>query len=286
MDRMMIIDKRLALAIVLSCVGVAAAEETLRLESDHFVIKAVAGTEPETLEMAVSRGEAYYEAIHEILGYEPKAKVIVQLRGDAEQPDGSWGYPRVDSFGQIHLYKFTQEPESYFNALAHELVHVFRFRRSTGTDWFFEEGFAEFVARRVSSSLDGFPWYGYPVDLVAGQWLASGDDVPLELLRTRHRDLNLPCKLQSYSMRASFFLYLAEAHGTDRLLEMSNQKPAGEPSQYEEFFGADFATLEARWRAHALEKYSALEKADILAKQYRTQSPAQYSNVCQEGEDF
>lgn len=142
------------------------------------------------------------------------------------------------------------------------------------------EGFAEFVALRVNEETRGFPWYGFPVDLVAGQWVAAGADLPLPMLRERHGELNLPCKLQVYALRGSFFDDLGRRFGAATVLAMAARERAGALEDYREILGADLETLAAAWRERLLERYAAIADAAAQAARYRSASPAQYQVVC------
>ena len=137
----------LAALWVFSPVALAPAQEGNKTETEHLVIIWSEGTIRSEIETAKTKGERFYSAIRDILGHEPESKITIRLRGAAEQPNGRRGYPHVDSWGRINLFRFEPSGRSYFSALAHEMVHSFRFRRSQQVDWFFEEGFAEFVAR-------------------------------------------------------------------------------------------------------------------------------------------
>lgn len=274
----------IVLATALAVSPSPAVEAERRAETDRFVIVALdPSVTDEEVEMAKAKAERFYEAIRDLLGSEPPGKIVIDLEGPAERPDGSWGYPRVDGRGTVHLYRYTDEPESYFNALAHELVHVFRSGRKPHHNWFFEEGFAEFLARRVDPSLDGFPWYGFPVDLVAAQWIATGEEIPLTALRERHRELNLPCKLQSYALRGAFFDWLGRTYGDETLIAMSEAEEAGALADYERRFGKNLEALEREWREALLAAYREDEEAKSLARRYRQESPAQYQPVCPPG---
>lgn len=226
-------------------------------------------------------GEDYYDAIHEMLGGQVTAnRILVLLNGPAQQPDGSWGTPKVDAYGRIHLYQYGPTYHDYVGAFAHELVHAMRMGRNRTNDWFFEEGLAEFIALRVDEPLRGFPWYDTPVIVVAGQWVAADEDIPLATLRENHKKINIPCKVQSYTLRSSFFDYLGREHGDDAVLKMAKKKDAGSADDYEEFFGAEFNTLVAEWRIDLLKSYEVIEDAEAQAKKYRTETPAQYMPVC------
>jgi hypothetical protein len=264
-------------------------ETSSRTETDHLIVEWVDGTPQEAIDAATAQGEKYYLALREVLGHEPPAtkipKVTILLQGPAERPDGTRGYPRVDSSGRIHLFQFGPTWHSYFSALAHEMVHVFRFRRQIYPDWFFEEGFAEFVALRVDPSLAGFPWYGFPLAVAAGQWIARGEGIPLTALRSNHRSINLPCKAQTYTLRSDFFDYLGRTHGDEVVLKMAAEERIGELAQYETFFGEGLATLEANWREDLLARYRSVEDADGQARHYRD-SPIKYMHVCAAGREF
>jgi hypothetical protein len=47
----------------------------------------------EGLEEIKQQGERFYEAIREMLGEAPAGKVVILIKGPAEQPDGSWATP-------------------------------------------------------------------------------------------------------------------------------------------------------------------------------------------------
>jgi len=282
-----LLSRSTLLAALLALFGLSAvaADEVTEYRTEHFVIYAVEEVPDEAVEMAASQAERFYASLAEFLGESPTYRITILLQGNAERPDGSWGYPHVDSYGRIHLYQFSPQIESYFNSLAHEMVHVFRFHRRTNRDWFFEEGFAEFVALRVDPSLEGFPWYGFPLTVVAGQWLASDRDIPLSALRSEHEKLNLPCKAQSYSLRSSFFDYLGRNYGDEKVVEMAGWEGAGADVQFRTIFGKRFEELTAEWRAALLKDYTAIENVEALTQAY-LKSPVQYMEVCEQSVDY
>lgn len=267
-------------------VGSVSAERANRIETKHLIIEWGEGTVASEIEAAKTEGERFYTAIAEKLGQKPKGKITILLRGPAEHSDGSRGYPHVDSRGRIHLFRFGPTFRSYFSALAHEMVHAFRLHRRPHADWFFEEGFAEFVALRVDLSLRGFPWYDSPVVVAAGQWVAKGEDISLKVLRDRHQSLNQPCKAQSYTLRSSFFHYLGDTYGDDALLRMANRERAGDTADYPRFFHKDFGALEAEWRTSLLAEYRSMDDVDELSRRYRQETPIQYMGVCKKGVQY
>ena len=141
------------------------------------------------------------------------------------------------------------------------------------------------MARRVDLSPDGFPWYGFSVDIVAGQWIANEEDIPLAVLRENHKDLNMPCKAQSYSLRSSFFKYLGDTYGDAAVLDLANQDKAGALADYPRFFEREFDDLVTEWREALMQAFADTEDAEDLAQRYR-KSPIQYMGVCRRGKEF
>ena len=234
----------------------------------------------EGIEVMKRDGEKYYAAIKKMLVEVDNKKITVLLEGPAERPDGSWGYPRVDSFGRVHLYRFGPTWHDYQGAFAHEMVHAMRFWRMPHYDWFFEEGLAEFISLRIDESLRGFPWYGYPVDLVAGQWIVRNEAILLKVVKEEHKRVNLPCKAQTYSMRSAFFDYLGRQYGDHAILDMARQDRAGLYEDYQKYLGNLVQPLAIEWRAAVMDSYAKIPNADSLATVYRTQTPIQYMPVC------
>ncbi len=271
----------IGLTIFVATAGVEAGST----QTEHLVIEWVDGSLDSEIEAAKADGEKFYAAVRDMLGHEPPTKLTIVLSGTAEQA-GERAYPHVDLFGRIILYRFEYTGQSYFTSLAHEMVHAFRFARDPRAEMFFEEGFAEFVALRVDPSLDGFPYYGFPVVVVAGQWIASNEDIPLSELRAKHKALNQPCSAQSYALRSSFFDYLGHTYGDAAVLKMGSQPHAGELSDYPKFFGKDFASLEAEWRESVRAQFEQIPDHQELARRFRKESPIQYQPVCKKGEEF
>ena len=131
------------------------------------------------------------------------------------------------SFDGIHLFRYSPDDGGYWVVFAHEMVHAFGltwFTAHAAWDWptyrFFDEGFAEYVAQEVDPDRRGFPFFGYPEDVVVGHWIVSDASMPPATMRERHRELNSKCDLQTYTLRASWFRYLDENFGRDAVLEV------------------------------------------------------------------
>jgi hypothetical protein len=257
-----------------------------RVETEGLILEWRERPDSTEVEAVTAEVSEVYDRVAELLDVRPEGKVTIVLGGAAERPGENREYPRVDSMGRVLLFKFIPDFHNYFTALAHEMVHRFRFHRRGAADWFFEEGFAEFVALRVDPSLAGFPWFDFPVAIVAGQWVAEGTDIRLTLLRGRHRELNLKCGAQSYALRAAFFDWLGINFSDERVLQAASKENAGAVEDYESFFGKPFEQLTVDWREALLAEYRERSDADALAKAYREESPIKYQRVCAEGEDF
>ena len=256
------------------------------VETDHLLLQWVDSPTPEEVELATAVSTKLYGRVAELLGQQhPEGKITIVFGGDAERPGRRREYPRVDWMGRVLLFKFIPDFDNHFTALAHELVHAFRFDRRGTADWFFEESFAEFVALRADPSLAGFPWFDAPITVVAGQWLAKGEDIPLSTLRERHREVNLPCRAQSYTLRSAFFDWLGRTFGDETVIRAAKETPAGALADYERFFGKPFEQLEQDWRRALLAEYRAIPEVDELAAKYR-ESPIKYMRVCAAGKDF
>jgi len=117
-------------------------------------------------------------------------------------------------------------------------------------------------------------------------WIARKEDIPLSAMRDNHKALNLPCKLQTYSLRSAFFTFLGDAYGDQKVVEFAQQKQAGASEDYKKFFDKEFDELEAEWREALMKEYSAMADADAQATRYREQSTAKYMPVCERGKDF
>ncbi len=249
----------------------------------HFVI---AWNQDETapLDMAAFQAlaETLFVRMSQFLGKErtPAKKLVLILDGDARLPNWRYKTPHVDGSGRIVVYHYPGR--GYIGELAHEMAHAFRASFRRAWDGFIEEGFAEFVATIVHPEVEGFPRYGYPLTVVAGHWLASEADIPLEKLRNQHGTLNLRCKFQSYPLRAAFFHYLNERFGKAAVFRLVYSYANGRDQIFQKTFGENFDQLAAKWREDLLTKFHSFPEAEKLAKTYRKETPIQYWPPCNE----
>ena len=255
-------------------------------ETEHLKLLWREPADEQVVAALSAAAEELHARVTKVMQVGESGPVTVVFAGPSEQPDGRRMAPFVDAEGRVWLFRFTPDPANHLNALDHELVHALRIDRKDTADWFFEEGYAEFVALRANPSRAGFPWFGYPVTVVAGQWLASGEAIPMTLLRERHAALNAACTAQAYALRAAFFDWLGNQFGDDDVRAMAGERPAGVGEQYEAHFGAPFEQLVQRWEMDTLAQFESLPDASEQARDYRTQSPIRYQGVCREGTDF
>ncbi len=241
----------------------------------HWEVDAVPA---DLVPVAMARCEEVLSLVLDLIGedFTPKEPVHVLLHGEARPERGE--IPHVDSFGRVHLYQFGPDAISHLSPLAHELVHSLRNPHLNGRNNFLEEGFASFVALTVDPTLPGFPFYNTPVHVVAGQWLGGDEEVSLVELAHDHKRLNLPCKTQSYSMRASFFEYLSRIHGQAQVANFASASRSADPD-YAHWFGLDLPGLATMWREDLWNRYTSDSQAAELSRQYRA-GPAKWTPPC------
>jgi hypothetical protein len=244
------------------------------------------------IESAMALAEQLFMRLAAELGAHrvPRRKLLVLFEGAGLTPTGP-RYPYVDAMGRIHLFAFSPLGRGYLGQLGHEMVHAFRLewrrnrRQRPGSAFdFIEEGFAELMATRVESDTRRFPYYGFPIPVVVGQWLVNQEAPPLRLLVERHGWLNLRCLLQAYSLRGSFFRYLSDTFGQEAVLRLAYSEDEMTLALFAQVFGRAFENLEQDWRAQAVRAFLATAEATQLARDYRDIVKRIY--MCQAGQDY
>ncbi len=269
--------------------GVVAPEPSgfaARHETAHFVLLAREGEATHAqLEQAGQRSEGWFEDLRTVVGAErtPTVKLLVLLDGSGI---GGTNVPHVDRQGRIYLYRYTEEFEDYFDSLLHEMVHAFR--RATGYRYlgFVEEGLAQAIDGAILPDKVAFPLYGFSLDLVVGHFFEIDRAIPLALLRSRHRTINLPCQLQAYAERASFFGYLRDIFGMEDVLALAYGRSPGQDASFETLFGSSFTELTARWERDIRARYRKIADPERDWAEFRNSSPAQYQPMCEPGKDY
>ena len=230
----------------------------------------------------LATAEPVFERISAVVGPErtPTEPVVLVLAGHGRAADGMWRAPTVDDRGRVILLRYADGIESYRQELAHELVHAFRRHAGRWLSGFVEEGFAEAIAMEVDPGEVGFPRYGHPLAVIAGDLLARDEYLPLAAVRARHEELNRRCQLQAYLERASFFDYLKRTAGLDALLALVDRPVEPEDVDYEALFGGPFSGLVASWRTWLLAEYQSLPDAEEAARRYRAEPAIEGRPIC------
>lgn len=262
----------------------------LSRSSQHFEFRSntASATEAE-MDLGIELAEEHWVAIRDLVGAErvPSAKVTVVLDGEY-RADRTGGY--VDENGWVHISRYRVDLGGYFGVLAHEIAHALRYtywHRFNVGSWdnfgYIEEGFAEFVAIQVDPDKPGFPFYGYPPDVITGARLARGEGIPQSVMRVRH-DLNSPCQWQTYPLRASWFRYVDEAYGRGAVLAIAYAEVETTDAMIEALLGATLEQVDADWEAWQRARYEAFPNAEQTAAPYFEKFGGE--EVCTEGVDW
>jgi hypothetical protein len=248
----------------------------------HFVVLWRADeTGTEEAAAVTARAEELYAAIQTFVDgrFAPEERLVLMLSGDGVRADGTSSVPHVDGTGRIHVFRYPGN--GYLGELAHELVHALRFGSLKHFDGFFEEGFAELVNLNVAPEQVGFPRYGFPLTVVAGHWVARDEDVPLLDLQRKHTQLNMPCRVKAYPLRASFFVYLTDTYGLDKMLALAAPETPATLKRYEDVLGTPFEQLAAEWRAALATDFAAWPEAKARAESWLAQTPIRFFPICE-----
>ncbi len=260
----------------------------LKRESTHFVF--LSNTKHATLlemEQGLVRAETLFQKISTLVGpaLTPQKKIRVLLEGDFQDQG-----PYFDLEG-IHLFRYSAEENGYWALIAHEMAHAFReawYISHETSNWptyaFLDEGFAEFVAQNVDPTKTGFPFYGFPEDVVAGYWVTHDQHIPPAVLRERHQALNQPCEIQAYPERASWIRYVDETYGRERLLDLVYHSEEPTSAFVQRILGVSLEQLDADWQAWIAARYAATPNAEATAQAYRERTS--WAHICTAGVEF
>ncbi len=235
----------------------------------------------EELDTAFHFCEQIYERMAKALGKDRMTakKLIVTFNGEGLVPNRPKRAPNVDRYGRIHLYRFNDG--GYFAAFAHELVHAIRVTEVANWERFFEEGVASAFSDLIYPEKMGFPLFGYPRAQIAAYLLQRPDNIPLQIMREKHLQLNMKCQLQSYILREDFFCYLIEKYGSDKLINFAYSNEVGQLNGYESTWGHSFDKLIQDWEQHLKTLYP-FEQIETLGQEYLQNTPAKYIPICDE----
>jgi hypothetical protein len=266
-----------AVLVVWACAGTVDPPAPLQMTSEHFLFSATASLS-DSVEMreGIARAEALYAAIATVVrpAITPASRVSVRLEGDFTDRG-----PYVSTDGTIHLYRYSEAEGGYWALLAHEMVHAVDIERAVSIDagawpWFgfINEGWAEYLAQLVDPDKKGFPFYGFPEDVVAGFWVTSGIFVAMDVLRWRHVELNQPCEHQAYPERASWFRHVDEAFGRDAALALAYPPTEPTAAYVESILGYPVEAVDRQWRTWLTTRYAAAPGAPLQAQAYRVRT--------------
>ncbi len=276
-----------------------APDYALIAESAHVEFWSI---EPDATEAEIEAGLALAEGafadVSSFLGpaNTPDRKIVVYLEGDLTPEDIVY----VEPDGAIRLWRTAEDFGGYWEILPLVMVISFRadwWQQVDAFSWthfgFLEQGFAGYAAARVDPENPGFPFYGFPEDVVAGYWLVTNQAVPLQMLRILNSELSGRCLYQAYALRASWFSYLEETYGREKVFEMMYSETDPTAGVIAQIFGVELAELDTRWASWLVERYSAIEGADALGASYRARLKDYASHfgfddiyVCEAGIDF
>jgi len=273
------------------------AENAPRLESNHISVTwEEAHTSRAEATTVLKAAESFFNQTETFFGkdFTPKDKLVVSLEGNSQAPDGNKRRPYVDLLkGWVHLYRFKEDSFAYQTGLSHELVHAFRFAHlkrygaePSSAFTFLEEGLAEYVSNVIEGKKSVFPNYSYELDVIAGQWIAADEDLPLSILVRSESELGQRCFAQAYSQRPSFIRYLDERFGRPALIKMAYAEDIKSDESFKKYFGKEFTELSAEWKASALSSYLTKDPKKLLGRQWRTSTKIAQMYICKRGVDW
>ena len=280
------------LVVLAACGGTTEPEvvQPLTRSSEHFDFESTtADATPAEMDAGIDLAEAHYAAMADLVGpnHLPGRKIKVILEGPFRS-DRSGGY--IDEQGNVHLSRYRSDLGGYFGSLAHEIAHAFRYtywHRFLVGPWenfgFIEEGFAEYAAIAIHPEKAGFPFYGYPPDVITGQRLIRGEGIPQQVMRDRH-DLNTPCEWQTYPLRASWFRYIEAEYGRAAVLSIAYSEVETTDERLESLLGVTMEQLDADWEGWQLARHTAIPAADEIAEPYFQKFGDQH--ICVAGVDY
>ncbi len=274
------------LSCAVGCVRGPGPEIAPQPPSPPAPIEVLAGDDDSADEIAAVHAHAAQalEALSRLLGPgRVPPTLTIRLLGEAEIGE----VPRVDpETGEVWLVKFPGQQGGYTASLSHEIVHACRRHlwtdeaRQTSPYLYLEEGLAELAAIEISAPSAGFPLYGTPAVIAAGQWLVRDEALPIEALVRHHVPLNLHCMAQSYTTRIAFLGYLRERHGLDPLIALAYQDAPVTVDELERAYGAPLSELARAWEAYTIAAYHETPQADAIAARFRDDTPIRYLPVC------
>lgn len=239
------------------------------------------------------KAEMFFQRLVSYLGNKPKNRIVISLEGDrGTTPGRRWAF--VDpEFGWMHLVRFKEDTYPYQTGLSHELVHAYRFEHLKKIELppppaflFVEEGLAEYLSNVIEPNKETFIAYGLGFDVAAGQWLAAGEGIPMDLLLDRQLALRNKCVAQAYSQQTSFVAFVAEQLGANAILNLAYAADLTDAASLHKYLGDSFASWAKRWESKLLERFKNVPNHEELGRVWRTKMPKADMHVCKSGVEF
>jgi hypothetical protein len=210
------------------------------------------------------------------------AHMYIRLAGEGKGRK----YPSVEAETRdIRLYRYPGPGGEYEASAAHELVHAIRWarwrkpERQTDVGLFYEEAFAEMLAREAGFPSTGFPLYGVDPNVAAASFLDRGEALPIQRIVTEHRDVNFRCMAQTYVGRVAFMAHVRRRVGFEKLVTLADLDAPLNLQIFEEHVGAKLPDLIASFEKEVRATAQRPEARDA-GKAYREKTPIRLFPIC------
>jgi hypothetical protein len=232
----------------------------------------------------LERAEGARARFVDLLGKERvgERRIRIRLAGDGDPRR----IPTVDpQTGDILLYRFPGPGGAYDAPVAHELVHAIRWpiwtraERQTDPALFWEEGFAELLAREAGFPSAGFPLYGVDPAVGAASFVTRGEALPIPKLIAEHRALNFRCMSQAYVERISFMSYVRSRIGIAPMIAVAYVDAPLDVPTMDKVLGVKIDALAAE-HDKMLTSTEARAEAREAGTRFRETTPVRYLPTC------
>jgi hypothetical protein len=210
------------------------------------------------------------------------AHMYIRLAGEGKGRK----YPSVEAETRdIRLYRYPGPGGEYDASIPHELVHAIRWarwrkpERQTDVGLFFEEAFAEMLAREAGLPSTGFPLYGVDPNIAAASFLDRGELLPITRIVNEHRDVNFRCMAQTYVERVAFILHVRRRVGFEKLVTLADFDGPLNVDVLEQHVGVKLPELIASFDK---ELRATAQRPDFKesAKTFREKTPIRLFPIC------
>lgn len=260
----------------------------------HFEVRYKQGqTSRKEARIVAKKAEGFFRRLASYLGHRPKNKIVISLEGNrGDDPKHRWAYVD-DTVGWMHLFRFPEDSFPYQTGLSHELVHAYRFKHLSEIEMppapafiFLEEGIAEYLSNLIEPRKATFSNFGYSLEIAAGQWFESEEDIPLETLLIEQYRLRPKCIPQAYTLQASFVQFLELEFGRATVRRLAYAKDIRDENSLKAYMGESFSAVTSRWKSSLLRRYEANPNHTELGRAWRNQTPVRDMSICKAGTDF